>query len=380
MRIAITATTVWSENSYRNAGISRFGFNLVDRLLRAHPEDVFTVFTHTEFEPPNAWLAQENVTIVKACEPVRGSKAIWETFGTGRLSRKGQFDVWLSTHHATPWNSGVPDLAMIHDMIPLVSPEFGEGLQTAYLKFALKNVAKRATHLLTNSETSKEDIVKFARVDPAKITVIPLGPGSRVAAVGPEDAPCKLLEQIPFQRFLFGLGTLEPRKNLPNLFRALSILHRKPEFQDVGLVLAGGRGWKEEGIFDELRRLGIEENVVFLGYVPDEWLPFLFALSRAFVFPSLLEGFGMPILEAMIAGAPVIASGVGAMREVGGDAPAYFDPHNPEDICETIVGVLTGRFGSRLQMAARGLERSRTFTWESAAQMTYDVLAGLALS
>jgi glycosyltransferase involved in cell wall biosynthesis len=380
MRIAITATTVWSENSYRNAGISRFGLNLIEALVRLYPADPISVFTHGEFEPPARWADFKNLTTEARCPAGRGAKAFWETFGAGKLSRSGNFDVWLSTHHAAPWPSGVPCVSMIHDMIPLRNPEFHSGLQSGYLRVALVNVARRADHLLTNSEASKHDIVHYSGVDPEKITVIPLGPGSPLHRVAPEDAPCALLEKLPAGRFFFGLGTLEPRKNLPALFTALAQLQKMGQFDDVHLVLAGGRGWKEQGIFDELGRLGIQDRVVFLGYVPDEWLPFLFALSEAFVFPSLYEGFGMPILEAMLAGAPVISSEVGAVKEVGGDAAIYFDPTKPDAIAEALKGYLEGRFGARSIRVEKGLERSGLFTWDLAAHRTYKALAGLVRS
>jgi glycosyltransferase involved in cell wall biosynthesis len=173
---------------------------------------------------------------------------------------------------------------------------------------------------------------------------------------------------VPYDRYFFALGTLEPRKNLVMLFEALALLP-----SDVCLAIAGGKGWKDSPIFARIEELGIAHRVAFLGYVPDADLPKLFARAEAFVFPSLYEGFGMPVLEAMLAGSPVLAADRPAMREVGGDAAQYFDPESPEDIARALHQPL-----DRTQMVHRGLARAGTFTWETAATKTLDVLRSIA--
>jgi glycosyltransferase involved in cell wall biosynthesis len=228
--------------------------------------------------------------------------------------------------------------------------------------------------VLVNSETTKADVMHYAGVDGGKITVIPLGPGTDIKRRDPDSVSGSEVQDIPYPRFLFALGTLEPRKNLPLVFHAMAELRDQGKLGDLGLAVAGGRGWKEAGIFTELERLKIDDRVTFLGYVPDERLSTLFARCEAFVFPTLIEGFGMPILEAMLAGAPVLTSGRGAMLEVGGDAVALFDPTSSEDLATCIYREVIQRREPREAWAERGSERAKLFTWQGAAERTMTIL------
>lgn len=371
MRVGVTASTIWSEVSFRNAGISRASLRLVEQLACRNPRDSFDLFTHDRFEAPEEWRALENLRVVAASPSSRGRKALWETFGTRRLANSGRFDVWLATAHSVPFRARIPTVTFIHDMIPLSHPEFQDRAQSAYLRFALVSAARRADRVLTNSETTKAEIVRYAGVPRDKVTVIPLGPGSTQGS-GTGERP-----DVPFRRYLFSLGTLEPRKNIPVLFEALAELTRQGLADDLGLVIAGGRGWKEQGIFERLKRLGIEDRVSFLGYVEDRQLPDLFRGCEGFVFPSLFEGFGMPVLEAMTAGAPVLTSGRGAMKEIAGDAALFFDPESPADVARAIGQLLTEPTATRTARIECGRARAARFTWKAAADATMAVLRSL---
>jgi glycosyltransferase involved in cell wall biosynthesis len=163
---------------------------------------------------------------------------------------------------------------------------------------------------------------------------------------------------------------LEPRKNLTGLVKALDILRSDPMFADVKLMVAGGKGWKYQQVFDLVETLGLQDAIRFLGYVPDENLPALFARCEAYVCASITEGFGMPVLEAMIAGAPIVASNGGAIPEVAGDLARYFDPTDPGDIARALREQLLST--DREQKVADGFERAKKFTWERCAQLTIE--------
>ncbi len=357
---------MWSENSFRHAGISRVGHQLIEQLTCRNPGDRFDVYTNVEFEAPVSWGSRANLQVFPVCPVQRGRKALWESFGAGRLARSGSYDVWLSTAHSVPFRAGIPTATFIHDMIPLSHPEFQDWLQSAYLRWALVRAARRSTAVLTNSETTKSEIVRFAGVPAEKVTVCGLGPGSSLDRGGTAYVP------FPFRKFLLCLGTLEPRKNLSTLFSALALMDR-----DLRLIVVGGQGWKTSPIFRQLRELGIENRVHFAGYLEDSELPAFFGVCEAFVFPSLYEGFGMPILEAMACGALVLTSDRGAMKEVAGDAAGYFDPEDPRSIADAIEKFVV-RGEGREELVARGRERARMFTWESAADKVMEVLRGMA--
>jgi glycosyltransferase involved in cell wall biosynthesis len=366
VRIAVGASAMWSEAIYLNAGISRFGRHLIDTLTSRTSEDSFEVFTQTTFEPPTEWWDRPNLKLERVAPAGSGRKA-WDNFGSRRFARPELCDVWLSTHHAIPFRPCVPTVITIHDMVPMVHPEFNDWKRSLFLRFILRHNARKATRILTNSEATKQDIVRLAGVGESKVLVMPLGPGSNLTQ--PAEASECGMPVVPFARYVFALGTLEPRKNFAGLVRAFAKASSEPGMEDVGLVVAGARGWKEDAIFEEIERLKMAEKVSFLGYVPDEQLPGLFRKSEAFILPSFFEGFGLPILEAMMAGAPVLTGGHGATRELAGDAGAFFDPADPDDMARCIVEVLQSPPAYREAMRVRGFERSRQYSWERSADV-----------
>lgn len=370
MKIGISASYMRSEQSAKNAGISRYTFAIVDALLARAPEVHFEIFLHQGIEVPAAWQNRAGV----ACHPIvpesREKRGLWEHFRAAGTARRLGCDVWFSTSHMVPFQRSIPRVPFVHDLIALRYPELFGRKQAAYLRFALRYASTKTEGVLTNSEATKADIVSTFGVDPVRIGVTPLGPGNAIRRVMPRDVTDETLRRlgIPFDRYLLTLGTLEPRKNLARLIEAVALL---PE--GLGLVVAGGKGWKESPIFERVAALGIADRVAFVGYVADGDLPAVFARCEAFVFPSMYEGFGMPVLEAMLAGAPVLASDRPAMREVGGDAARYFDPESTEAIAAAIAEPR-----DREAMIERGLARSAGFTWEAAAQKTLAALERVA--
>jgi glycosyltransferase involved in cell wall biosynthesis len=375
MRIGIASTHMWSESAFRNAGISKSSYRVIDALSANFPADKITVFANSAFELSDQWKARTNLTVHSTVPIGRGRRALWESFGSAREVQRGDFDIWMSTTHAVPVYSKIPTVAIIHDMIPLIFPEFQDRSQTAYLQFALVHVAKRADLILTNSEQTKSDIVRFSKVSPNKVVVVPFGPGADLAPVPRREVAVDGLADVPYRRFFFLLGTLEPRKNLSRFFEAFAML-KEPAYRDVGLAIGGGRGWREEGIFSTLESLGIRDRVTFLGYVLDERLPELFAASEGFVFPSLYEGFGMPLVEAMQLGSLVLSSHLGAMREVVEDAAIPFDPMSPSDMANALRRALELTCEERATYVRKGFEQSAQFNWTRSAQKIHQALEG----
>ena len=177
-------------------------------------------------------------------------------------------------------------------------------------------------------------------------------------------------------RYLLFVGTLEPRKNLTALLHAYAMLRAEWHDEDLKLVVAGRTGWLYQDIFATVKSLGLEEEVIFTGFVDDEDLPHLYWGAQLFVFPSLYEGFGLPILEAMASGVPVVTSNTASMPEVAGDAAMLVDPHDSKAIAEGMGKVL---YQGRLRdvLIEKGLARARHFTWESVARRTLELYAAL---
>jgi glycosyltransferase involved in cell wall biosynthesis len=370
MRVGVSASYMRSEQSARNAGISRYSRNILDALFAHAPDVEFEVFVHEGYSIEPAWKALPGVRFHAVVPEAREKRGIWEHFKAAGIARRLGCDVWFSTSHMIPFQRSLRRVPFVHDLIALRYPELFGRKQATYLRFALRYACKKTDHVLTNSEATKADICATFGVGAERLSVTPLGPGNPIARVDPSAVSDDALARLGLgpDPYYFTLGTLEPRKNLARLFEALALVER-PSI----LAVAGGKGWKDSPIYARLEQLGIADRVRFLGYVADEDLPGLFARCEAFVFPSLYEGFGMPVLEAMLAGAPVLASDRPAMREVGGAAAVYFDPESATDIARALSTPL-----DREAMIAEGLRQASRFTWPAAAQGTLNTLRAVA--
>lgn len=370
MRVGISATYASSQASFRNAGISRYIQRIVEGL--AAFDDSLDVYTSREFEPPAEWDSPK-IRVHRDSPSDRVKRTLWDLRAGGVAAREG-YDVWFSTGNVAPTSGRVPRLAMIHDLIPLRHPEYFSTANALFLNFQFRRTCRMAERLVTNSETTKRDIVELIGVPAERIDVAPLGVGNDVAPVDPSSVDLEALRAlgVPEEPFLFSLCTLEPRKNLDRLIQAIAIVRRS--YPELKLVVGGARGWKESRVFDRLQREGLEDAVTFLGYVPDEALAGIFARCEAFVYPSLYEGFGMPILEAMRTGAPALTSAGGAMEEVAAEAAAgYFDPRSVESIAGAIEAFLRSGVDRR-DVAQRSILRGSEFTWERTARITREAM------
>lgn len=275
-----------------------------------------------------------------------------------------------STEHLLMPLRGVPTVLTMHDIIPKLFPAYHKKLNYWYLNLAMPLFCRRADAIIAVSEATKRDIVQHYRIDPAKITVVyeaasPLfqpPPPTRVADI-------KQTYNLP-ERFLIHLSTIEPRKNLSRLLDSLLLLRQL--FPNLALVLVGGKGWLYDDFFAKIERLGLQDAVLSLGWVPDEDLSAILASADLAVQPSLYEGFGLPLLEHMAVGQVVAASHAGPHPEVGGEAAAYFDPENVVEMTAVIRRLLTDKdeYRHRQQL---GFAQAAKFSWQRAAQETMAV-------
>ena len=264
-------------------------------------------------------------------------------------------------------------MVTIHDLGYLHFPRAHRLLDRLYLDLSTRFNARAAAHIIADSQATKRDLVERYGVEPSKISVI--YPGYDEEAF----QPVREREAIEAVKARYGIagdyilfvGTIQPRKNLVRLMEAFSLLKRQAA--DLQLVIAGKKGWLYEAIFRRVEELGLEGQVVFTGYVAEEGLPALFSGARLFVFPSLYEGFGLPVLEAMACGTPVVCSNASSLPEVAGDAALLFDPLDVEGMAAAMGRVL-GDERLRAELIERGLQRARGFSWEKCARETLAVL------
>jgi alpha-1,3-rhamnosyl/mannosyltransferase len=301
---------------------------------------------------------------------------LWHAATARRANR--ECDVFLSTNsYLTAWLLRIPTAVVVYDLIPFVPGAHAQSRAARIERATLGRAVKRADALLCISEATRRDLVARRPAAAGKAAVVPLAAHPRFARRRSEDELAEVRARLGLpESFVLSVGTLEPRKNLARLVEAYAGLPDETRGAHP-LVLAGPRGWE---IDDLLARLAAREgDVRVLGFVQDEDLAALYALCTVFAYPSLYEGFGLPVLEALAAGAPTVTSSVSSLPEVGGDAAIYVDPH---DVGE-IRGALRELLGSperRAQLAARGRERAAGYSWDRTAGATLDALEAISRS
>ena len=262
----------------------------------------------------------------------------------------------------------------VHDMVYKAFPETVRGRTRFMLETGLKRSMKRADLIVTDSEFSKSEIIKYFPQHEHKIRVVPCGVDLE------RFHPCNEPERIPEVKrsldiegdyFLY-LGTIEPRKNLERLITAYAAFAKKVGEKAPKLVLAGGKGWLNDGIYSRVEKLGMTKNIIFTKYVPSEDMNPLMCGALAFVFPSIYEGFGMPPLEAMACGVPVLTSGEASLPEVTGDCAVICDAYSAKSIAQGLYKLYSDE-KLRSDLSKRGLERAKGFTWERSAELLLNV-------
>jgi glycosyltransferase involved in cell wall biosynthesis len=225
--------------------------------------------------------------------------------------------------------------------------------------------------VIVDSESTKRDVVRLYRKQAESINVVHLAADPCYRPIDDECSRTRVRERYGLpDRFLLYVGTIEPRKNLVRLIEAYKRVRR--DIGNAPLVLAGGLGWKYEGILKAAADPELDESVLMPGRIPDEDLPVLYSLASAFVFPSLYEGFGLPPLEALQSGCPVVTSNSSSLPEVVGDAGIQVDPRSTEEICEALIRIMSSE-DLRQDLRERGLTRARRFSWARCAAETIAV-------
>lgn len=287
-------------------------------------------------------------------------------------------DVFFTPTHYAPRFSPVPTVISIMDLAYVYFPELFKKRDLYKLNNWTKYSAMKSKKIITISKSSKNDIIKEYNVEPEKIEVIYPGIKNNNMNSPQKKSIEQLFNKYKISRnFILFVGTLQPRKNIVSLIEAFgklaNIKGQVLSIKDLELVIIGKKGWMYEEILRKPADLGIEESVKFLDFVPDEDLGFFYENAICYVLPSLYEGFGLPVLEAMSYGCPVITSNVSSLPEAGGDAALYADPKNPEEIADKIFMLMKNK-SLREELIQKGFKQVQKFSWEKSAKETLRVL------
>jgi glycosyltransferase involved in cell wall biosynthesis len=356
MKIAFDGTVLHGCKS----GVGYYCEELLKALLAADHVDQFYVFSHqpvrTEFPSANGNLKFTNSVHL----PIR---AVYLHAFLPRILDKIQPDIRHYTNFLAPISEDKPYVVTVHDMGLEVLRDAHPLTKRLYTKRLIPHTARKARLIITNSEYSKWEIVRYLGMPEDRIRVTPL-------AASAEFKPIPIQSENPY--FLY-VGNLEPRKNLERLIEGFARMPGK----DYQLIIAGNRWYHGEAAEAKARALGLNGRVKFLGYVPRAELPALFSGATAFVYPSLLEGFGLPILESMACGTPVITSNNSSMKEIAQDAAVLIDPTDGREMTEALVRMSEDR-RLREDLSRRGLNRAAEFSWAKTAELTLDAYREVA--
>lgn len=371
MHIAINAQLLNTAESYRGAGVSNYSRQLLQALGRTPHGHRLTAFVNdSRFSAPHVAL---RVSPWPLHRPL--VRIAWEQGALPLALGRMDAELIHGLVNVLPLASKVPGVVTVHDLSFVRMPEKLPPAKRFYLRRLCSASVARARRVIAVSRQTADDLMAAFETPPEKIEVVYNG-------VAEEFQPGNSAAKTEFRisnglsrPFLLYLGTLEPRKNLVRLIDGYARWRQMdPKGRDVDLVLAGAKGWYYDEIYQRVRSLGLDEAVHFPGFIPAGDLPGWYQAAEAFVYPSLFEGFGLPVLEAMACGAPVICSDAPSLLEVAGDAALTF----PAEETGGLVRALTTLFADeslRADLTRRGQERSRRFSWQRTAQETLAVYA-----
>ncbi|SFM12825.1 Glycosyltransferase involved in cell wall bisynthesis [Paenibacillus sp. 1_12] len=285
------------------------------------------------------------------------------------MMKKSKADIFHGTNFTHMPTLKGKSIITIHDLSYMHYPDFTTKKILNHHSQWVPYSAEKCDHIITDSWQSKLDIINLLNIAEEKIDVVHLAADENFRFVS-NSAPVLSKYQIPDKYILF-VGTLEPRKNLLGLLQSYLLLKRKYDCPEK-LVIVGAKGWKFNPIFDWVRENKLEDEVVFTGFIEDEDLPAIYSAATVFVMPSVYEGFGLPLLEAMQCGTPVIASNISSLPEIVGEAGLLIDPHDHSAWAEEIHQIVSNS-AKRELYSKLGLERSKQFTWKQTAIETKQI-------
>jgi glycosyltransferase involved in cell wall biosynthesis len=276
----------------------------------------------------------------------------------------------FSMAFVTPFITRIPAIVTVYDLSFVHYPEKFPVSQRLYLRSQTARSVKQARRVITISEATRQDLYHHFDVPLEKINVVFPGVESYFRQISQQSLNTFRIEKNLLKPFILHVGTLQPRKNIPVLLDALAALKNR----DINLVLAGGKGWQYDEIFSQIKNLGLTDQVRFTGYVRDEELPFWYNAAKVLVFPSVYEGFGMPIIEAMACGTPVIAANSSSIPEAGGEAALYFEPYDVEKLTQQLAEIFEND-NLLLNMRQSGFLQAQKFSWDRAGTETVRIYA-----
>ena len=363
MRIGIDARKL------HDFGIGTYIRNLLRELAKLDHDTEYVIVSRPDDDLAVRALGENFRPVAETA----GNYSLSEQIAIPRLLKRERVDLFHAPHYVLPPLVGCPSVVTIHDCIHLMFPQYlPNRWALTYARTSITMAARRSTRVLTVSESSKRDILRFVDVPPGKIDVIYNSFDPRFGVEPDADTVDRVRERYQLQsQFVLYAGNVKPHKNLERLIEAFHLV-RSRGLDQLKLILIGDEISKYTALRRAVHRHQLHNYVRFLGYLPEDTLAVMYRLAGVFVFPSLYEGFGLPPLEAMASGTPVVTSNVSSLPEVAGDAAVLVDPYSAEAIADGMYRVLTDN-NLRSDLRRRGPERARQFSWESSVRRVREI-------
>jgi len=359
MRIGVDSRPLREKQT---SGIPRFVRSVLRALSEIDDENEYVLYAHKDFDfklPNHRWT--------KKFGALTRYGSVWMQAELPFWLKRDKVDLFWGTQHILPlmMSGQIRSVLTVHDLIHCVFPGSMKPLNLIINKMIIPPSVKKADVVATDSYWTLLDVKNFINPQKTAMEVVKLAQGRQFWSRDRKESKEKVARIIgSSEPYLLTVGTFEPRKNLVGAFRAYSLIAEKIPHR---LLVVGQKGWKNNTVLQEIKNSSVKDKITFAGYVADEFLPFIYSGADLFIFPSLYEGFGLPCLEAMACGVPVIASKVSSIPEVVGDAALLVDPNNHQEIADKIIQVLE-RPELRRDLVNRGKKQSSDFTWEKTAR------------
>jgi glycosyltransferase involved in cell wall biosynthesis len=371
-----------SAGVHGRAGLGRYAVDLLNALVALDAENGYSIFYNSpeDARVPAPFAHLPRQTVALGDKPWRFQTLIAHFLRRPQDSTIGAADIFHGTDNLLPYLRSCRTVFTLHDLIFRLYPATHTRLNRWFLTLMMPFFLRRADHVIADSAASAQDAMRLYNLDPQRTTVIHAGvnPSFRPVTDGQAHERVRAQYGLP-QRFVLSVGTIEPRKNLSTLLRAFAMLPTATATDhDTKLVIVGKKGWLYQQTLDLVDALDLTGRVHFTGFVTDDDLPVVYSMSDLFVYPSLYEGFGLPVLEAMACGAPVITSNVSSLPEVAGEDAILVDPLDVDGLKAALLHLLQNE-ALRLSLRERGIVRAARFTWQHTAQKTLDLYSQLTL-
>lgn len=362
MKIAVDALT--AKSFYHGMGI--YIFNLLKRMIQVAEDHKFIVYkkpdVFSDFTITNDKVQINNI------KGSRSLRILWEYTLLPASLKHEKVDVFWGPSNFLPPAKSCKFIVTIHDLSAFTYAQTYPFIRRRYYQYIISKATQRADFIITDSESSKQDLIKYFSIPDDKVIVIYCGIDEIFQPVESQDVILNVKQKYKLPaEFIFTLGVLEPKKNTERLIKAYARL--KDTFKDIPHLVVGGSkkyGWKNEKIFQLVNSLKLNDLVLFTGAIDHKDLPVVYSAAELFVLPSLYEGFGLPVIEAMACGTPVVTSNTSSLPEIAGNAAVLVNPYNVLEIADVISLILYDE-NKKQEMIKNGFENIKRFNWEKAA-------------